>query len=60
MRKLVLCGKLFDAVDGSVRENMAIIVEQDRSNIYKRQKALLKDKFKITTDNKLENVLKNI
>ena len=30
MRKLVLCGKLFDAVDGSVRENMAIIVEQDR------------------------------
>ena len=45
---------------GLKASQIAIIVEQDRSNIYKRQKALLKDKFKITTDNKLENVLKNI
>ena len=45
---------------GLKASQIAIIVEQDRSNIYKRQKALLKDKFKITTKDKLENVLKNI
>lgn len=39
---------------------IAVIVEQDRSNIYKRQKALLKNKFKIATKDKLENVLKSI
>ena len=45
---------------GLKASQIAVIVEQDRSNIYKRQKALLKDKFKITTKDKLENVLKNI
>ena len=45
---------------GLKASQIAVIVEQDRSNIYKRQKALLKDKFKITTKEKLENVLKSI
>ena len=45
---------------GLKASQIAVIVEQDRSNIYKRQKALLKDKFKIATKDKLENVLKNI
>lgn len=45
---------------GLKASQIAVIVEQDRSNIYKRQKALLKDKFKITAKDKLENVLKNI
>ena len=45
---------------GLKASQVAVIVEQDRSNIYKRQKTLLKDKFKIATKDKLENVLKNI
>ena len=45
---------------GLKASQIAVIVEQDRSNIYKRQKALLKNKFKITTKDKLDNVLKNL
>lgn len=30
MSKLLMCGRLFDAVDGTTRERMAVVVEKDR------------------------------
>lgn len=41
-------------------QQIAILLEKDRSSVYKREKRILKDKLSCQTSNKLEKVLKNI
>lgn len=46
---------------GLSTQEIAIIVERDRTSVYKRQKRIIKNKLSYTAnDNNLENVLKNI
>lgn len=41
-------------------QQIAILLEKDRSSVYKREKRILKDKLSCQTSNNLEKVLKNI